>query len=102
MAAADERIMAFKRLIAEAARQAAEATGPEGRGILVDDRFGLDVLETMTGSGWWIARPVELPGSRPLAFEAGPSIDSTLRSWPAEHVVKCLVFLHPDDPPDAA
>ena len=29
------------------------------------------MLPTLTGNGWWIARPVELPGSRPLAFEAG-------------------------------
>ena len=52
-------------------------------GVIVDDRYGEDVLPAMTGSGWWIARPVELPGSRPLAFEAGAERSrSTLRAWP--------------------
>jgi 5-dehydro-2-deoxygluconokinase len=23
-----------------------------------------------------------------------------LRTWPGEHVAKCLVYMHPDDPPD--
>jgi 5-dehydro-2-deoxygluconokinase len=45
---------------------------------------------------------VELPGSRPLAFEAGANIGLALRSWPQEHVVKCLVSYHPDDEPALA
>jgi 5-dehydro-2-deoxygluconokinase len=40
---------------------------------------------------------VEQPGSRPLAVEAGANIGLALRSWPQEHVVKCLLSLHPDD-----
>jgi 5-dehydro-2-deoxygluconokinase len=98
--AARERIAAFKLLIAEAAREAAGAAKVEHPGILVDDRYGLAVLEQMAASGWWIGRPIELPGSRPLEFEGGPNVASTLRAWPAEHVVKCLVFYHPDDPDD--
>jgi 5-dehydro-2-deoxygluconokinase len=98
--AARERIAAFKLLIAEAAREAAGAAKVEHPGILVDGRYGLDVLEQMAASGWWIGRPIELPGSRPLEFEGGPNVASTLRGWPAEHVVKCLVFYHPDDPDD--
>ena len=96
--AARERIADFKLLIAEAARQAAEAANVEHPGILVDGRYGLTVLEQMAASGWWIGRPIELPGSRPLQFEGGPNVAGTLRAWPAEHVVKCLVFYHPDDP----
>lgn len=67
-------------------------------GAIVDDRFGADVLDRLTGTGIWIARPVEVPGSRPLAFEAeaGPAI--ALRAWPAEHVAKCLVFYDTADP----
>jgi 5-dehydro-2-deoxygluconokinase len=38
----------------------------------------------------WLARPVEVPGSTPLAFEAGDNVAARLRAWPAEHVVKCL------------
>ena len=85
----------FKRLVAEGAR--AGAAGRAGAGIILDGRFGDEVLPTVTGQGWWIARPVELPGSRPLAFEAGSALMLAMRSWPAEHVAKCLVSYHPDD-----
>ena len=69
-------------------------------GVIVDDRHGDDVLPQFTGIGWWVGRPVERPGSRPLAFEHGPNIALALRSWPGEHVAKCLLAHHPDD--DAA
>ena len=68
--------------------------------ILLDGRFGQDALDEATGKGLWIGRPVELPGSRPLRFEGGADLGCTLREWPAEHCVKCLVFYHPDDPAD--
>jgi 5-dehydro-2-deoxygluconokinase len=32
-----------------------------------------------------------------LRFEGGPDLGCTLREWPGEHCVKCLVFYHPDD-----
>ena len=67
-------------------------------GLLCDDRYGQDALNEATGRGWWIGRPVELPGSNPLQFDRGRSIGTTLIGWPAEHVVKCLVQYHPDDP----
>jgi 5-dehydro-2-deoxygluconokinase len=38
-----------------------------------------------------------LPGSRPLAFEAGANVGQALTEWPSEQVVKCLLFHHPDD-----
>jgi 5-dehydro-2-deoxygluconokinase len=66
-------------------------------GILCDDRYGQDALNAATGRGWWIGRPVEVPGSQPVVFDRGRSIGTTLVSWPAEHVVKCLVQFHPDD-----
>jgi 5-dehydro-2-deoxygluconokinase len=46
-----------------------------------------------------VARPVELPGSRPLAFESDKVLALEMRSWPGEHVAKCLVSYHPDDAP---
>lgn len=92
---AHDRICTFKSLIAEGARQGAR--GRAGVGIIVDGRFGEDVLPTMTGKGWWVARPVELPGSRPLQFEAGANLTQHMRSWPGEHVAKCLVSYHPQD-----
>lgn len=85
-----ERIAAFKALIGEVV--AGFRGKIDGLGAIVDDRFGGGVLDRLTGTGTWLARPVELPGSRPLAFEdfSGPAL--ALRSWPTEHVAKCLVY----------
>lgn len=69
-----------------------------GLGILCDGRLGQDALDTATGEGLWIGRPIEVPGSRPLRFEGGDNVAANLREWPVEHCVKCLVFYHPDDP----
>jgi 5-dehydro-2-deoxygluconokinase len=68
-------------------------------GLLADQRFGQDSLNAATGRGWWVARPVEVQGSRPLMFEHGRSIGSNLQNWPQEHIIKCLVQFHPDDEP---
>ncbi len=95
--AGNERIPLFKSLIAEGARLGAGQRG--GVGVIVDGRFGEEVLPTVTGKGWWVARPVELPGSRPLQFEAGAGLGAAMRTWPGEHVAKCLVYYHPHDKP---
>ncbi|MEO5882683.1 MAG: 5-dehydro-2-deoxygluconokinase [Caldimonas sp.] len=96
------RIARFKSLLGEGARRGAASARRQGSatafGAILDDRHGEDTLPTLTGIGSWIARPVELPGSRPLAFEAGPELALALRAWPTEHVAKCLVSYHPDDP----
>ena len=93
-----ERIRGFKRLVAEGAVRGAGDTA--GAGVILDDRYGGEVLPALTGRGLWIARPVEVPGSRPLAFEAGDNVSLALRAWPGEHVAKCLVYYHPDDAPE--
>ncbi|HEY0857775.1 MAG TPA: 5-dehydro-2-deoxygluconokinase [Albitalea sp.] len=91
-----QRIAHFKALVARAAvRGAAALPGP---GIIVDDRYGEAVLPQMSGQHWWVARPVELPGSRPLVFECGSQLALAMRAWPTEHVAKCLLAYHPDDP----
>ncbi|RYV01372.1 5-dehydro-2-deoxygluconokinase [Shewanella sp. OPT22] len=69
-------------------------------GVLIDDTYGQDALNRATGQGWWIGRPVELPSSRPIELEGGRDISARLQTWPTEHVVKCLVFYHPDDNTD--
>ncbi|SEA26940.1 bifunctional 5-dehydro-2-deoxygluconokinase/5-dehydro-2-deoxyphosphogluconate aldolase [Paraburkholderia sartisoli] len=97
---ADEsRIHTLKGLFVEAVAQTEAALGLQGRiGVLIDDRYGQDALNAATGRGWWIGRPVELPGSVPLVFDHGRSIGTTLMNWPRDHVAKCLVQFHPDEP----
>ena len=99
-AGADEaRLPKLKQLLVEAVAETEAAGKLTGKvGLLCDDRYGQDALNAATGRGWWIGRPVELPGSNPLQFDRGRSIGTTLQSWPAEHVAKCLVSYHPDDP----
>jgi len=96
---ADEaRLPRLKRLLVDAVAATERDLGLKGRiGLLLDGRYGEDALAAATGRGWWIGRPVEAPGSNPLVFESGRSIGTALAAWPREHVVKCLVFYHPDD-----
>jgi len=92
------RIGAFKSLGLAAVRRVA---GEDGRyGMLVDARFGLDALAAAGDDPYFIARPIEVQGSRPLAFEGGADVAVTLREWPLRQVVKCLVIYHPADDED--
>jgi 5-dehydro-2-deoxygluconokinase len=96
--AAEDRIPALKKLLVRAVGETEAACGLQGRvGLLCDDRYGQDALNAATGRGWWVGRPVELPGSNPLVFEHGRSVGTTLIGWPVEQIVKCLVVFHPDD-----
>ncbi|TNC42506.1 5-dehydro-2-deoxygluconokinase, partial [Rubellimicrobium rubrum] len=94
--ATPDKIGAFKLLCLEAAQQVAD--GQPGYGILCDGRLGRDALYKAAGTGLWIGRPVEWPGSRPLTLEPelGPDFGG-LSEWPLEHVVKVLCFCHPED-----
>ncbi|GAA0757299.1 5-dehydro-2-deoxygluconokinase [Ideonella azotifigens] len=95
------RLPLLKQLLVQAAEQVAHSHGLQGRvGVLIDADFGAPALHAATGRGWWVGRPVELPGSRPLRFDGTASIGSELASWPREQVVKCLVHYHPDDAVD--
>jgi 5-dehydro-2-deoxygluconokinase len=89
------RIAPFKALVAAAFVKASR--GRANTGVLLDDRYGEALLPQLTGRGFWIARPVEAPGSIPVKFERGEMFALAMRSWPAEHVAKCLVHFHPDD-----
>ena len=92
-----DRIGPFKELCLRAAQQV--AAGRDGYGLLCDSRLGRDALYAAAGTGLWIGRPVEFPGSRPLRLEDAiePDYGSALAEWPVEHVVKVLCFYHPDD-----
>ena len=92
------RLPRLKQLLVEAVSQTEAARGLSGRvGVLCDDRYGQDALNAATGRGWWIGRPVEVPGSDPVVFDRGRSVGTTLIAWPQEHVVKCLVQFHPEE-----
>lgn len=93
-----ERIREFKSLVCDAVEQVADGADDRTQlGIIVDARYGESVLARMTARQWWIGRPVEVPGSCPLEFDPRSSMGLPLLQWPASHVVKCLVFYHPDD-----
>lgn len=90
---------AFKELCLKAALEV--QNGQPGYGILCDNRIGKSALHKASGSGLWIGRPVELPGSHPIDFEPELGEDlGHLREWARENVVKLLVFCHPEDDPE--
>ena len=74
------------------------AAGDPRFGILLDGRFGMRALEAAADLPYWIGRPIEVPGSCPLEFESSADVATEIATWPANHVVKCLVIYHPDDP----
>jgi 5-dehydro-2-deoxygluconokinase len=88
------KIVHFKTLIAQAAGNV------PGTGVILDDRYGRAALHRFSDGARWIARPIELPGSIPLAFEAEGELAIALRLWPQCQIVKCLVVYRADDPPD--
>ncbi|HEX4768713.1 MAG TPA: 5-dehydro-2-deoxygluconokinase [Lichenihabitans sp.] len=91
-----ERISDLKLLAVEAAARV--AAGRPGFGMLIDGTYGREALFRAAELPFWIGRPVEAPGSRPLEFEGGGSLAAKLVEWPLSQSIKCLCFMHPDDP----
>ena len=90
-----ERLHELKVLLARAFQGVAE--DDPAAGVLIDDVYGYEALEELTGSGVWISRAFEVAKSRPVKFVGGPNPAATLRTWPEEHVVKVNLYMHPDD-----
>jgi 5-dehydro-2-deoxygluconokinase len=91
------RIPAFKVLAVKAAERI--ANGRPGFGMLIDDKYGREALfAAAKNKDFWIGKPIELPGSRPLQFEFSQDLGSRLIDWPVDHCIKVLSFYHPDDP----
>src|SRR6202007_1441565 len=78
--AARERIRHFKRLAVDAAAQV--AAGRPSYGMLLGRRYGREALFRAADHNFWIGRPVEEPGSRPLEFEGRGSLGAKLAEWP--------------------
>lgn len=92
------RITILKQLLVEAITECAQTPEFEFQpGVLIDDTYGQEALNQVTGQNWWIGRPVEVPSSRPIELEGNSSMGTALKTWPSEHIVKCLVFFHPED-----
>ena len=87
----------FKELCLEASLVVQD--GKQGYGVLCDNRIGRSALHKASGSGLWVGRPTEWPGSRPLELEPELGSDfGNLVEWASDNVVKLLCFCHPDDP----
>ncbi|MGC1521442.1 MAG: 5-dehydro-2-deoxygluconokinase [Steroidobacteraceae bacterium] len=93
-----QRISRFKMLGLRALD--AVAQGDTRFGVLLDGRYGFEALAAAADRPYWIGRPIELPRSRPLAFESSADVATELATWPLKQVVKCLVYYHPDDEAD--
>ena len=93
-----DKIAPFKTLAVIAAARVAQRR--PGYGMLLDTTYGRNALFKAEGEGLWLGRPVEKPGSRPLAFDGLRDLGSALNEWPVKQTVKCLTFYHPDDSPE--
>ncbi len=98
LGADERRIEEFKSFGLAAVRRVAGSD--RGFGLLLDGRFGQRALEQAADDPYWIGRPIERAGSRPLEFEGGADVAATLREWPLRQAVKCLVQYHPADDAD--
>ncbi len=91
------RIAQAKGLLLQAARAAKLDAVDVDQGVIIDGRYGARALAEAADTDLLIMRPIELPGSRPVAFEASPSLGLELSRWPTAHTVKCLVRYRADD-----
>jgi 5-dehydro-2-deoxygluconokinase len=96
--ASRDRIGDFKRLAVAATAKVANRAA--GFGMLLDETYGRAAMADAAKHDFWIGRPMEVPGSRPLRFEFSQDAGSRLIEWPIGHTIKCLAFYHPDDAPD--
>jgi 5-dehydro-2-deoxygluconokinase len=92
------RLSTFKSLAVSAA--AAVARNGENVGVICDTEYGADALFEAEELPLWVARPIEQPGSKPVAFVTGSDVGSRLITWPKSQTIKCLCHYHPEDLPD--
>jgi 5-dehydro-2-deoxygluconokinase len=83
------KIEGFKSLGLQAVDRVAD--GDPAFGILLDGQFAHRGLEEASDLPYWVGRPIEQPGSCPVAFIGGSDVAVELRKWPLRQVVKCLI-----------
>jgi 5-dehydro-2-deoxygluconokinase len=68
--------------------------------MLLDGTYGREAMFRAADHDFWVGRPVEKPGSRPLEaqIDGSAAIGAKLPEWPLAQTVKVLCFYHPDDP----
>jgi 5-dehydro-2-deoxygluconokinase len=90
-----QRIVPLKQLFAQGFLEVAARR--DDCGLLVDAQYGAAVLESMTGGRFFLARSIDVAGSRPVELLAGDEVHAALHSWPADQVVKVMCYAHPED-----
>ncbi|CAN5883359.1 5-dehydro-2-deoxygluconokinase [soil metagenome] len=93
-----DRIRPLKELLHRAYRRVVDGSAAADEfGLLVDDRYGPGVLEAEGPGPRWVFRALDEPRSRPVEFVCGADAGGHLRTWPAHHTAKLMVWSHPDD-----
>ncbi len=104
LVAANERTASdarhFKQLVFESMRRATGGLASARPGMLMDPKYGAQVLDGLAAQDYWIGRPIEVTGSRPIEFEAGSDIAADIASWRPGQVAKVLVWYSADDAED--
>lgn len=92
-------IRSFKSIVCSVAKRIGLGDpGQANLGVMVDERYGEAILSDLTNRGWWVGRPVAVPGSRPVQFEPGNNVGLHLANRPRAQIVTCRIQYHPDDP----
>ena len=94
------QIAALKALLFSAFERVAATRADVG--ILLDDQYGADLLNQASRRGLWIARALDVPLSRPVAFSSGDDVARALGDWQPDQIAKLMVYAHPHDPADVA
>jgi 5-dehydro-2-deoxygluconokinase len=74
------------------------AVQPAAFGVVLDGSDGSAACWRDAHENLWVARSVHHEGARPLEFESGGSLATTLTEWPIDLTVSCQCHYRPDDP----
>lgn len=91
------RIKKAKKLIAQAMENVMASHKEANIGIIIDRDYGQDILSQWSKHNRWVATPIEKASVTPLQFDVSGELGETLRLWPKQHIIKCLVQTHPDE-----
>ncbi|HTW98511.1 MAG TPA: DUF2090 domain-containing protein, partial [Acidimicrobiales bacterium] len=95
---ARSRLPRMKGLLADAFLAVASAR--RDCGVLVDEEYGAAALERLSDGRFWVARAMDVSGSRPVRLLAGDEAQAQLHGWPPEQTVKVMCYSHPLDDPE--